>query len=250
MIDILRLARPQIAELCRQYGIRKLDVFGSAVSGAFDPATSDLDFVVDLGDDNRGNNWRYFDFADALESLLGRSVDLISERVVRNPYLRAEINETKQSIYPETAHTATSFPIRPRHQSTQDLSMKRRTAQHLWTAQQSARSIKSFVQSRTLDDYLTDGMLRAAVERELQRLGAALGRAQGTDETVAARVPTTPTWVALQERIDLTYENINAKRMWSIISRHLDSVVEDLEAVMRDAPPIDEVVPNMEGTNE
>jgi len=34
--------------LCRRYGVRKLELFGSATDGAFDPRTSDLDFLVDF----------------------------------------------------------------------------------------------------------------------------------------------------------------------------------------------------------
>jgi predicted nucleotidyltransferase len=37
-------------DLCRRYGVRRLDVFGSAARGAdFDVATSDVDFLVQFG---------------------------------------------------------------------------------------------------------------------------------------------------------------------------------------------------------
>lgn len=237
MIDLLTEHQPRIAELCRRYGVRKLDVFGSAAFGTFDPETSDVDFIVDLGDLSQGSTWRYFDFANALEGLLGRSVDLITEGSIRNPYFRVEVNETRQPLFSESGSTAPILELQPRRRLDADLLTQRRLAQHLWTAQQSARSLKSFVRNRTLDDYVNDRMLRAGVERELQILGAALGRVRRADETIAARIPTIPVWVALQERIDLTYENINAKRMWSILSRHLDWVVDDLDVVMRDVPP-------------
>jgi uncharacterized protein len=38
--------RERLAELCRRYGVRRLELFGSAARGQFDPATSDLDFLV------------------------------------------------------------------------------------------------------------------------------------------------------------------------------------------------------------
>jgi predicted nucleotidyltransferase len=49
MISLITDNLDAIRALCRQYGIRRLDLFGSAATGAFDPDTSDLDFVVDLG---------------------------------------------------------------------------------------------------------------------------------------------------------------------------------------------------------
>ena len=42
-----------IGALCRRYGVRRLDLFGSAATGAFDPATSDLDFVAAFADTRR-----------------------------------------------------------------------------------------------------------------------------------------------------------------------------------------------------
>jgi predicted nucleotidyltransferase/uncharacterized protein with HEPN domain len=239
MIDLLKDNQHQIADLCRQYGIRKVDVFGSATSGEFDAETSDVDFIADLGDLSQGSPWRYFHFADALEALLGRSVDLVSESAVRNPYFLAEVNETRQPIFAETGTSSLVANVPPPHLRDDSDTMPRRLAGHLWIAQQSATSLESFVRDRTLADYLNDEMLRAAVERELQILGAALDRARRSDPTLEVRISTIPTWMALQERIDLTYENINAKRMWSILSRHLDSVVEDLDVVMLDAPPVE-----------
>ena len=51
----------QVTALCRRYGVRKLELFGSATTGAFDPRTSDLDFLIDF--DPEGNDslfHRYF----------------------------------------------------------------------------------------------------------------------------------------------------------------------------------------------
>lgn len=38
--------RRQIAVLCKEYSVCELSLFGSSVTGAFEPATSDLDFAV------------------------------------------------------------------------------------------------------------------------------------------------------------------------------------------------------------
>lgn len=60
MIDLVANKRDEIAALCRKYNIKRLDLFGSAATGAFDPATSDLDFVVDLGEYESGVARRSF----------------------------------------------------------------------------------------------------------------------------------------------------------------------------------------------
>jgi len=40
----------QVAALCRRAGARRLDLFGSAARDEFDPASSDLDFLVEFDD--------------------------------------------------------------------------------------------------------------------------------------------------------------------------------------------------------
>lgn len=99
MIELIRANQQAIAALCRQYGIRKLDVFGSAATGAFDPATSDIDFLVDLGGYERGVAKRYLRFADALEELLRRKVDLVTESSITNPYFRYMVDRSREPVY-------------------------------------------------------------------------------------------------------------------------------------------------------
>jgi len=99
MIALISDNKDAIAALCRQYGIRKLDVFGSAAIGEFDPDTSDLDFVVDLGGYEPGVSRRFFGFVWALEDLLGVSVNLLTEDSIKNPYLREAIEEQRTRVY-------------------------------------------------------------------------------------------------------------------------------------------------------
>ncbi len=99
MIDIVKDKQAELEALCRQYGIVKLDIFGSAMTDAFDPERSDIDFIVDLGEYEQGVHKRYFRFADAFEALFGRSVDVLTDPVGRNnPYFLAEVNETRTTL--------------------------------------------------------------------------------------------------------------------------------------------------------
>jgi predicted nucleotidyltransferase len=89
-----------LADLCRRYGVERLYLFGSAVTDRFQPA-SDLDFFVEMADrqPNAAYARRYLDFAEELERLFDRRVDLVTEQAVRNPYLRREIQATRELIY-------------------------------------------------------------------------------------------------------------------------------------------------------
>ena len=100
MISLLANSRPEIARLCDQHGVKHLAAFGSAVSGSFDPATSDFDFVVAFRDTASPDYAdRYLDFADALERLLGRKVDLVTERSIRRPSFRRAIEAAHEVVY-------------------------------------------------------------------------------------------------------------------------------------------------------
>jgi uncharacterized protein len=78
-------------------------VFGSAVhEGRFDPEHSDIDFLVTFASASRDDLAVFADFKDALERLLGRSVDLIEREAVeqsRNSIRRRRIlSEAKSSM--------------------------------------------------------------------------------------------------------------------------------------------------------
>ncbi len=99
MIALIDDNRDAITALCRQYGVQRLALFGSAVKGTFDPATSDLDFVIEMADYGRGVSERFIYFANALEALFGRSVDLVFESKMRDPEFRAEVLSTMEVIF-------------------------------------------------------------------------------------------------------------------------------------------------------
>lgn len=89
-----------ISSICQRYGIRRLEVFGSAARGDdFQDDRSDADFLVEFSADRPTDLGRFFGAKSALEQLLGRSVDLIESGAVRNPYVLADINRSRQPVY-------------------------------------------------------------------------------------------------------------------------------------------------------
>lgn len=100
MLPLIEQNRERIDELCRQYRVRRLDLFGSAARGNFDPARSDLDFLVEFIDFTPENAAdRYFGLLIDLEDLFGRKVDLVSARAIRNPFFRQVAEQTRTLLY-------------------------------------------------------------------------------------------------------------------------------------------------------
>ena len=100
MHDLVRDRLPQLAELCRRFGVRRLELFGSAADGRFDPRRSDLDFLVEFQPHPvDGAADRYFGLLEALERLFGRPVDVLDATAIRNPYLRRSIAASRALLY-------------------------------------------------------------------------------------------------------------------------------------------------------
>jgi predicted nucleotidyltransferase len=90
-----------IAALARRYGVRRLEVVGSAARGEdFDPARSDVDFLVSFATDaGMAPLDQFFGLRDALAELLGRPVDLIEAGAVTNPYVRREYDTARKLVF-------------------------------------------------------------------------------------------------------------------------------------------------------
>lgn len=86
--------------LCREFQVKRLDLFGSAARNDFRPEHSDLDFLVEFAPLPTGSYAStFFGFKAALEQLLGRSVDLIVASSIRNPYFRQSVEQSKALLY-------------------------------------------------------------------------------------------------------------------------------------------------------
>ena len=74
--------RDSLTDLCRHYGVARLEVFGSAARGGdFDPAASGVDFLVEFRP-QRSDLASFFDFKAALEALFARPVDLVDRKEI------------------------------------------------------------------------------------------------------------------------------------------------------------------------
>jgi predicted nucleotidyltransferase len=100
VIDLIQQQQPAIANACRQFGVGRLEIFGSALRRDFEPQNSDLDFIADfLPPLHPGMADRFFGLADALEKIFSRPVDLLTDAMIHNPVLRDEVNRARTVIY-------------------------------------------------------------------------------------------------------------------------------------------------------
>ena len=83
----------------QQYGVLNAYAFGSVAKDTMTD-DSDVDFMIsfptDMDYETYGNN--YFNLLFALQDLLHREVDLVTEKTIKNPYLLQSINENKLKL--------------------------------------------------------------------------------------------------------------------------------------------------------
>jgi predicted nucleotidyltransferase len=97
MLD-LEPVKSAIIQLCERLRVKRLDIFGSAMTGSF-RADSDVDVLVEFEPDAGDLFSRYFDLKEGLEHLLGKPVDVVVERAVKNPYFKASVERTRTNVY-------------------------------------------------------------------------------------------------------------------------------------------------------
>ena len=100
MIPLISQHADELAELSRRHHVKRLDVFGSAASGNFNPDSSDIDFLVDYQPFPAGGKTdAYFGLLEDLQRLFDLRVDLVVDRAIENPYFRQNVAKSKVPVY-------------------------------------------------------------------------------------------------------------------------------------------------------
>ena len=98
MHPMIEVKQAEIQALCRQLGVLRLDVFGSAVAGEFDVVHSDVDVLVEVAPSYLTLD-NYFALRAGLQRILDRPVDVVDAGAIRNPYFKAEVMTTRELVY-------------------------------------------------------------------------------------------------------------------------------------------------------
>ena len=99
MNKIINLNKEEIKNLCRQFHVKSLEVFGSATNDSFNN-DSDLDFLVEfdqIGIENYADS--YFGLLSALKDLFKQPIDLVVSSSIKNPYFLESIEKDRAALY-------------------------------------------------------------------------------------------------------------------------------------------------------
>jgi hypothetical protein len=85
---------------CRRHRVARLYVFGSVLRPDFRPGESDIDLLVEFQPDAPEALYKtYFSLLNELRQSLATRIDLVMADAIRNPYVKASIEASKQEIY-------------------------------------------------------------------------------------------------------------------------------------------------------
>lgn len=95
----LNVDEDAVRRIAQKHAVKRLHVFGSAVTDRFDSERSDVDLLVEFISDTEDPFGAYFGLKEDLERYFERSVDLVVRSAVRNPYFLANVEQHAEEIY-------------------------------------------------------------------------------------------------------------------------------------------------------
>ncbi len=100
-MKLIEMNIDKIVALCKKYKVAKLWVFGSILTPRFND-DSDVDFLVDFDDEriellDYADN--FFNFIHEIEAVVGRKVDMVVDKSIKNRFFRAEVDETRKLLW-------------------------------------------------------------------------------------------------------------------------------------------------------
>jgi uncharacterized protein len=98
MLDFSEL-KPAIEYICRSLPVKRLGIFGSALTDNFKPE-SDLDMLVIFDSNQKIDTFTaYFELKEQLEKLFNRKVDLTVDKPFKNAVFKKSVENTRTVIY-------------------------------------------------------------------------------------------------------------------------------------------------------
>ena len=98
--------------------------------------------------------------------------------------------------------------------------------------------VERFTAGKAFNDYLEDGMLRAAVERKFEVIGEALVRLRARDQETFQRISSGQRAIEFRNRVVHGYDAIDHQTVWETVRNDLPSLkLESEQLLSGDAPP-------------
>jgi len=113
--------------------------------------------------------------------------------------------------------------------------MERDPRAYLWDAREASEAILEFVAGKSFDDYVSDRLLRSAVERQFEIIGEALNQLCKIEPQWAERIPDVPQIIAFRNLLIHGYASVNDLTVWRTIEESLPTLYETVTRLLDEA---------------
>jgi uncharacterized protein with HEPN domain len=103
---------------------------------------------------------------------------------------------------------------------------------YLWDAQQAVERIAKFTRDRRIDDYFSDDMLRAAVERQFEIIGEALVGLRRVEPAIAQQIPDLLRIIAFRNILIHGYASVDDRLVWGVVEADLPLLRDTLDRLL------------------
>jgi uncharacterized protein with HEPN domain len=111
--------------------------------------------------------------------------------------------------------------------------MRPESRKYLYDIREACRRLGDFTRSRSLDDYLANEMLRAAVERQFEIVGEALSQLYKLDRDVAETIPDARRIIAFRNILIHGYATIHHETVWGVVQSDLPVLTTRVAELLR-----------------
>jgi uncharacterized protein with HEPN domain len=115
--------------------------------------------------------------------------------------------------------------------------MQRDPRCYLWEALRAAESVQAFVRGKTYEAFIEDDLLRSAVERQLQIIGAALSQLAKVAPQIANNIAELRHIIVFRNILVHGYAAIDYDTVWRLIEDKLPELQANLTMLLRAANP-------------
>jgi uncharacterized protein with HEPN domain len=116
--------------------------------------------------------------------------------------------------------------------------MRLEARKYLFDIEQAARRLAEFTEGRSLETYVADAMLRAAVERQFEIIGEALTQLRKLDPDVCGAVTDASRIIAFRNILIHGYADVDDRLVWNIVETKLPTLTREVtQLIAADSEP-------------
>jgi uncharacterized protein with HEPN domain len=111
--------------------------------------------------------------------------------------------------------------------------LRRDVSVYLFDILRACDYIQGFTTEKSLEDYLSDPLLRSGVERQFEIIGEALNRATKTKPALMQEITAVAEIIAFRNRLIHGYATIDDRTVWGIVQTRLPLLQSEISALLR-----------------